>query len=141
MLIWHEKYLFYLNEPVFLRNTVGGDPKWLSGVVVQQTGPVSYKVCDPLSITVYRRHGDQLRPRYSSSETYDEQLRLRSSVETQDPEKEMIETSSSDSGLVETSTAVCEPELPVEPPGPRVASPVGQQSSQRTIKLPQHVRD
>ncbi len=43
---------FAVNEPVFLRNTVGGDPKWLSGVVVQQTGPVSYKVCDPISIIV-----------------------------------------------------------------------------------------
>ncbi len=132
---------FAVNESVSLRNTVGGDPKWLSGVVVQQTGPVSYKVRDPLSTTVYRRHGDQLRPRLSASETYDEQLMSRSSVETQEPEKEMIETSSPDPGLVETSTTVCESELPVEPPESLVASPVGLRRSKRTIQLPQRFRD
>ncbi|KAL1276343.1 hypothetical protein QQF64_035966 [Cirrhinus molitorella] len=94
--ITHQKYACY-------RCKVGGDPKWLSGVVVQQTGPVSYKVRDPLSTTVYRRHGDQLRPRYSSSETYDEQLRSRNTVETQNPEKEMTKICSPDSGSAETS--------------------------------------
>ncbi len=111
--------------PIKFQKSVLHDPNGLSGVVVQQTGPASYKVRDPLSTTVYRRHGDQLRPRLSASETCDEQLMSRSSVETQEPEKEMIETSSPDPGLVETSTTVCEPELPVEPPESLVASPVG----------------
>ncbi len=55
---------------------------------------LSYKVCDPLSTTVYGRHGDQLGPRHSSSSVIgDEQLRSPSSGETQEPEQEMIETS------------------------------------------------
>ncbi len=53
----------------------------------------------------------------------------------------MIETSSPDPGLVETSTTVCEPELPVETPESLVASPVGLRRSKRTIKLPQRFRD
>ncbi len=43
---------------------------------------------------LYGRHGDQLRPRHSSSSVIgDEQLRSPSSGETQEPEQEMIETS------------------------------------------------
>ncbi len=55
---------------------------------------------------------DQLRPWHSSSSVIgDEHLRSPSSGDTQEPEQEMIETSSSDSGLVETSIALCEPGL------------------------------
>lgn len=53
-----------VDDPVYLRNTAGDDPKWIPGVVAQRTGPVSYRVQGELTDQVYRRHGDQLRPRY-----------------------------------------------------------------------------
>lgn len=55
---------FDVDDPVYLRNTAGDKPKWIPGVVTQQTGPVSYRVQGELTDQVYRRHGDQLRPRY-----------------------------------------------------------------------------
>lgn len=48
---------------MYLRSTVGGGHKWIPGLVVRQTGPVSYKVRERDSDTVHRRHGDQLRAR------------------------------------------------------------------------------
>uniref|UniRef100_A0AAV2JG06 ribonuclease H n=1 Tax=Knipowitschia caucasica TaxID=637954 RepID=A0AAV2JG06_KNICA len=55
---------FDVDDPVYLRNTAGDKPKWIPGVVTQQTGPVSYRVQGETTDQVYRRHGDQLRPRY-----------------------------------------------------------------------------
>lgn len=54
---------FSVDDAVYLRSTVGGDPKWIPGLVVRQTGPVSYEVRERDSDTVHRRHGDQLRAR------------------------------------------------------------------------------
>ncbi|XP_059201274.1 uncharacterized protein K02A2.6-like [Centropristis striata] len=54
---------FGVDDAVYLRSTVGGDPKWIPGLVVRQTGPVSYEVRERDSDTVHRRHGDQLRAR------------------------------------------------------------------------------
>lgn len=42
---------------------LGGDHKWIPGLVVRQTGPVSYEVREQDSNTVQRHHGDQLRAR------------------------------------------------------------------------------
>ncbi len=46
---------------MYLRSTVGGDHRWIPGLVVRQTGPVSYVVRERDSDTVHCRHGDQLR--------------------------------------------------------------------------------
>lgn len=54
---------FEENEPVYLRSTVGGGPRWIPGLITQQMGPVSYQVRVRDMDTVYRRHGDQLRSR------------------------------------------------------------------------------
>ena len=52
---------FSVGDAMYLRSTVGGDPKWIPGLVVRQTGPVSYEVRERDSDTVHRHHGDQLR--------------------------------------------------------------------------------
>ncbi|KAK9515985.1 hypothetical protein VZT92_003426 [Zoarces viviparus] len=44
-------------------STVTGSHKWIPGLIVRQTGPVSYEVRERDSDTVHRRHGDQLRAR------------------------------------------------------------------------------
>lgn len=55
-----------MNEPVYLRNTAGGSPWWIPGVVKQQTGSVSYKVLhEKKADQLYRRHADKLRPHFS----------------------------------------------------------------------------
>lgn len=124
---------FAVDNSVFLRSTVGGDPKWLSGVITQQTGPVSYKVCDPISDTVYRRHGDQMRSHSSSTET--------SMSQNEKETAQYAEPNDQDSGFPGTSAGICESEVPFEPTEPLVSSPVGLRRSKRTIKLPQRFRD
>ena len=54
---------FDADDAVYLRSTAGGGHKWIPGLVVRQTGPVSYEVRERDSDTVHRRHGDQLRAR------------------------------------------------------------------------------
>uniref|UniRef100_A0A3P9MD94 Integrase catalytic domain-containing protein n=1 Tax=Oryzias latipes TaxID=8090 RepID=A0A3P9MD94_ORYLA len=54
---------FAVEDAVYLRSTVSGGHIWIPGMVVRQTGPVSYKVREWDSGTVHRRHGDQLRER------------------------------------------------------------------------------
>lgn len=61
---WAAERQFDVDDPVFLRNTAGEKPKWIPGIVTQRAGPVSYRVQGECSDQVYRRHGDQLRPRY-----------------------------------------------------------------------------
>lgn len=60
---------FMVDEPVYLRDTTGKGPKWIAGVITQQTGPISFKVkgCD--TDIIYRRHSDQLRPRMERAMT------------------------------------------------------------------------
>ncbi|KAK9528365.1 hypothetical protein VZT92_012532 [Zoarces viviparus] len=54
---------FIADDAVYLRSTVTGSHKWIPGLIVRQTGPVSYEVRERNSDTVHRRHGDQLRAR------------------------------------------------------------------------------
>ncbi|KAK9515825.1 hypothetical protein VZT92_026433 [Zoarces viviparus] len=54
---------FIADDAVYLRSTVTGSHKWIPGLIVRQTGPVSYEVRERDSDTVHRRHGDQLRAR------------------------------------------------------------------------------
>ena len=49
--------LFEIGQSVLVQNLRDG-PKWLSGVIVEQTGPVSYRV--QVSDQIWRRHADQL---------------------------------------------------------------------------------
>ena len=56
---------FSQDDPVYLQNTAGGREKWIPGVVVEQTGPVSYRVQGTDTVT-FRRHGDQLRSRVTA---------------------------------------------------------------------------
>ena len=48
---------FEIGQAVLVRNLLG-EPKWLQGTVLEQTGPVSYKV--QVGDRVWRRHVDQL---------------------------------------------------------------------------------
>ncbi|GAA6092345.1 uncharacterized protein K02A2.6 [Tachysurus ichikawai] len=60
--------LFSEEEVVYLRNTTGGGNKWVPGVIVKQTGPMSYKVQGRDADVTFRRHGDHLRPRFVEDE-------------------------------------------------------------------------
>ncbi len=53
---------FNQEKQVWVRN-YRGEKRWTPGIVVKQKGPVSYevKVAEGL---VWRRHADQLRPRF-----------------------------------------------------------------------------
>ena len=54
----HRRFrLFEVGQPVLVRNLRGG-PKWLPGMIVEQTGPVSYRV--QVSDQIWRHHADQL---------------------------------------------------------------------------------
>ncbi|KAL1255446.1 hypothetical protein QQF64_013507 [Cirrhinus molitorella] len=54
---------FSEKDAVYLRNTTGKGSKWVPGVIVKQTGLVSYNVQGQDADVTFRRHGDQLRPR------------------------------------------------------------------------------
>lgn len=132
---------FAVDDSVFLRSTVGGDPKWLSGVITQQTGPVSYKVRDPASDTVYRRHGDQLRSRTSSSEIPmpPNEKETAQSAESND-QAQNAELNDQDSGFAGIP-GTFDSEVPFELTEPLIPSPGGLRRSKRTIKLPQRFRN
>lgn len=57
--------LLFAGEAVYPRSTVGGDYKWILGLVVRQSGQLRqlYEVRDRDSDTVHRHHGDQLQAR------------------------------------------------------------------------------
>lgn len=59
---------FSQDDPVYLQNTAGGREKWIPGVIMKQTGPVSYRVQGTDRDITYRRHGDQLRSRVAAEE-------------------------------------------------------------------------
>lgn len=115
---------FDVDEQVYLRNTAGETPRWIPGVVTQQSGPVSYKVRGEATDQEYRRHGDQLRPR-RSAELPDQQ------PEEVAEEIEPMENSS-------RTTPESELSKPTDPPDP-VA--VTLRRSQRTTKVPQRYQD
>ena len=48
---------FEIGETVLVQN-FRGEPKWLTARVVEQTGPVSYKV--QIGENVHKRHADQM---------------------------------------------------------------------------------
>ena len=122
---------FDVNEQVYLRNTAGENPRWIPGVVKQQTGPVSYKVLGEKTDQLYRRHGDQLRPRFSPD------------TPEQAPEEEsaeLVEQKETCSGpeFLAPETPVSELPRLSEPPDP-VA--VTLRRSQRATRLPQRYRN
>ena len=50
---------FDIGETVWVAN-LRGEPKWLRGVIIEQTGPISYRVS--VGDDIWRRHLDQLHP-------------------------------------------------------------------------------
>ena len=63
----HSKFReFDVGQPVLVRNLRDG-PKWVHGTVLEQTGPVSYRV--QASDQVWRRHTDQLLDHSSSTQS------------------------------------------------------------------------
>ncbi|XP_062846979.1 uncharacterized protein K02A2.6 [Trichomycterus rosablanca] len=115
---------FDVDEQVYLRNTAGETPRWIPGIITQQSGPVSYKVRGEATDQEYRRHGDQLRPRHAAG--------------LPDLQSEEV---AEETGPMESSfRASSAPELsdPAEPPDP-VA--VTLRRSQRTPKVPQRYQD
>lgn len=54
--------VFHPNQPVFVRDFRGGKTIWSSGIIIERIGSVIYTIgCDGL---VWRRHANQIRPRY-----------------------------------------------------------------------------
>ena len=53
---------FIINEEVFVENYSGRGARWLPGVVVEVTGPLSYKV-ELGDQRIVRKHVDQMRSR------------------------------------------------------------------------------
>ena len=51
---------FSVNDSVFVKNFTSKEPKFLPGIIVDQTGPISYKVLSDLGIKPY--HVDQTLP-------------------------------------------------------------------------------
>ena len=51
--------LTYVAETVWVAN-LRGEPKWLRGVIIEQTGPISYQVT--VGDDIWRQHIDWLRP-------------------------------------------------------------------------------
>jgi len=63
----HSKFrMFAIGQNVLVRN-LRGEPKWLPGHIVDQTGPVSYRV--QVGDYLWRRHVDQLLESKSSEQT------------------------------------------------------------------------
>lgn len=122
---------FDVDEQVYLRNTAGESPRWIPGVVKQQTGPVSYKVLGEKTDHMYRRHGDQLRPRFSPDTP--EQVPEEEAAEL----AEQAEVGSGTELLVPETPAAELPRLP-EPPDPAT---VTLRRSQRATRLPQRYQN
>ena len=53
------KVLTYVGETFWVAN-LRGEPKWLHGVILEQTGPISYRVS--VGDDIWRQHIDQLCP-------------------------------------------------------------------------------
>uniref|UniRef100_A0A665US80 Integrase catalytic domain-containing protein n=1 Tax=Echeneis naucrates TaxID=173247 RepID=A0A665US80_ECHNA len=88
---------FCMDDAVYLRSTVGGDPKWIPGSVVRQTGPVSYEDRERDSNTVHRCHGDRLRARATAepdpvlTDPRPEPVALRRSTRVTKPPKRFMQ--------------------------------------------------
>uniref|UniRef100_A0AAV2L2F4 Gypsy retrotransposon integrase-like protein 1 n=1 Tax=Knipowitschia caucasica TaxID=637954 RepID=A0AAV2L2F4_KNICA len=119
---------FDVDDPVYLRNTAG-DPKWIPGVVTQQTGPVSYRVQGETTDQVYRRHGDQLRPRYPQEVSDPEPL---GATQSADQESNLA-------GPV--STAPAPQPFTLDQPEPPDPETVTLRRSERTARRPSRYRD
>ena len=117
---------FDMDEQVYLRNTAGEKPRWIPGVIRQQTGPVSYRVQGESTEQVYRRHGDQLRPR-STPETSE----LQPDEDTSPPAEQVKE-------CARTAPTTSEQVQLPEPPDP---VPVALRRSERTTRRPERYQD
>ena len=121
---------FDVDDTVYLRNTAGEKPKWIPGVVAQQTGPVSYRVQGETTDQVYRRHGDQLRARHCP--------------DVADPETAQASQSSEqeERGFEDTeATSPASPVLELDPPEPPAPETVTVRRSGRETRRPQRYRD
>lgn len=116
-----------MEEQVYLRIAAGDSPRWIPGVIKQQTGPVSYKVQGEKTDQMYRRHGDQLRPHVSPDTP--EQASDEESAKL----AEQAEACSRTELLAPETPASELPSLP-EPPDPAA---VTLRRSQRAMRLPQ----
>lgn len=115
---------FDIDGQVYLRNTAGDNPRWIPGIITQQSGPVSYRVRGETTDQEYRRHGDQLRPRYP--------------VGLPDlPPEEAAE----EAGPMESSFRASPAPEVSEPAEPSDPGPATLRRSQRTPKVPQRYQD
>ncbi|KAK3745815.1 hypothetical protein QZH41_005677 [Actinostola sp. cb2023] len=64
-----------VNDKVLARN-YSGQPKWLPGIIIEESGPVSEKI-ELEDGTIMRRHHDQLLPRQDSPETEELPLEVK----------------------------------------------------------------
>jgi hypothetical protein len=95
----------------------------------EQTGPVSYRVQGELTDQVYRRHGDQLRPRYPQG--------------VSDPEPQgATQSAEQESDLaVPVSAAPAPPPFTLDQPGLPDPETVTLRRSDRMTKRPSRYRD
>lgn len=54
---------FSVDDIIYLCSTVGGDHRWIPGLVVRETGLVAHVIRERDADTAHRRHGHQLRAR------------------------------------------------------------------------------
>ncbi|KAJ8333797.1 hypothetical protein SKAU_G00411160 [Synaphobranchus kaupii] len=123
---------FEVDDTLYLRSTVGGDHKWIPGMVVRQTGPVSYEVRERDSDTVHRRHGDQLRARaMAEQETEHDEQEIGHDAHETEPQAELDVSKDSSHDIVDSTRQT--PKLP-EP------EPVALRRSTHEIKPPERYR-
>ncbi|XP_042148783.1 uncharacterized protein K02A2.6-like, partial [Ixodes scapularis] len=152
---------FEPREPVFIRNYLAG-PKWLSGIITEITGPVSYKV-RTIDGRFWRRHVDQIRRREWSTyldeeepttELSPQQLSLPSEPSLRNESVEECPPSTSQADFPEESTPVATPPAspqrsPASPHEPRhqtvlpTSAPAQEQSNrpQRQRRRPDYLKD
>jgi len=100
----HSKFRMFTNGQSVLVRNLRGEPKWLPGHIVEQTGPVSYRV--QVGDYLWRRHVDQLLESKSSEQNSCD--RSVSSTATRPPEIP-VPSSVTNNALSDTNNS--EPEI------------------------------
>lgn len=116
---------FEQGDPVSVRDYRKGHNSWTTGTVVEQTGPVSYKVEVTPGFT-WRRHTDQLSSteRRNSKDTTQNSQPSSLTLDASPSNAEASQSVTNNNSSVPSVSETCEPRYP-----------------KRTRKMPQHFKD